>query len=197
MNIDHINLFPTTVGSVVDIETSKKTLPIARKILDNSDNLTNTWQYKTTYSSSHSDIDTGHKDENLLFIENYFVEHGNNFLKSLGYKPMNLQADIFFSEMFEGDSHIKHEHANSILSGIFYLQVPEGSSPIRFYDPRNHSKFLSLPVEEWTYTNWEYFNIQPTDGLLLVWPSWLSHEVSVNKSLEGRITCVFNLVKSV
>jgi uncharacterized protein (TIGR02466 family) len=197
MNIDHINLFPTTVGSVVDIETSEKTLLVARKILDNADNLTNTWAYRTTYGSKHHNKDTDSKDKNLLFIENYFIEHGNNFLKSLGYKPMNLQAEIFFSEMLEGDFHSRHEHANSVLSGIFYLKVPEGSSPIRFYDPRNHGKFLNLPVEEWAYTNWEYFNVQPKDGLLLVWPAWLSHEVTANNSIEGRTTCVFNLVKSI
>lgn len=197
MNINHTNLFPTTIGSIIDIEISKKILPIARKMLDNPDNLTNTWVYKTTYSSKHVDNESHHANDELSFIRDYVVDFGNNFLQSLGYKPMRLEADIFFSEMFEGDRHSRHEHPNCILSGILYLTAPEGSSLIKFYDPRMHGTYIGLPVEEWTYNNWECFNIQPKEGLLLVWPSWLSHEVTLNKSVEGRTTCVFNLVKSV
>ena len=56
--------------------------------------------------------------------------------------------------MFEEDLHPLHEHPNTVLSGLIYLQVPEGSSDLRFHDPRFHTKVTNLPIIESKDTNW-------------------------------------------
>ena len=196
MNMDLTHLFPTTIGSFIDVETSKKFLPIARKILDNPANLTNTWQYNTTYGSRNYTDGESHDYNSIHTIEEYFVNIGGQYLKSLGYKTINLKAKIFFSEMFDGDFHVPHEHPSSVLSGVFYLHVPQGSSSIRFYDPRVHTRYIDLPIVEHAYTNWNFFNVAPEEGLLLIFPSWLTHEILKNESASGRITAVFNLVET-
>jgi uncharacterized protein (TIGR02466 family) len=82
------------------------------------------------------------------------------------------------------------------VSGIFYLKTPPGSSNITFY-PNQHFKdffdytfmikdpnnWYSLPKTEYT----------PYPGLLLLWPSWLYHEVMPNDSQTPRTSLVFNL----
>jgi uncharacterized protein (TIGR02466 family) len=183
----HLNLFPTVIGGFVDKDLVKRLLPIAEKIIAVPENNTNTWGYKTTYSKDHMLL------SELGFFSNYTKEIGKKYLGSLGYKQINLYSEVFFSEMFEGDFHAAHEHPNTTLSGIVYLRVPEGSSKIRFHDPRFHNKVVNLPVIESNQANWQWYDIAPEEGLVLIWPGWLNHEVLKNQSKEGRLTAVFNL----
>ena len=97
--------------------------------------------------------------------------------------------------MVAGDSHELHTHANCVYSGVFYLQIPQNSSPISFKDPRIHSRFIMQTVVEQNPLNGGNFWINPTNGLFIMWDSWLEHRVPVNKSTEPRIALVFNLHK--
>jgi uncharacterized protein (TIGR02466 family) len=80
------------------------------------------------------------------------------------------------------------------LSGVFYLNVNEKSAPIVFYDPRPFRKFVSLPRGNETLASCEKIMIIPETGLMLIWESWLEHEVLKNYS-DNRTTLVFNLGK--
>jgi len=185
--MEHLKLFPTTVGGVTDLEIAERLMPFARKILDIDGNNSNTWNYKTSYSSTPSNINE------LEFFSEYTKDLGNKYLNSIGYKSLDLHCDFFFSEMFEEDLHPLHEHPNTVLSGLIYLQVPEGSSDLRFHDPRFHTKVTNLPIIESKDTNWMWYDVTPEKGLVLIWPGWVAHEVLKNQSKEGRITAVFNL----
>ena len=131
--MEHLKLFPTTVGGFTDLEIAERLMPFARKILDIDGNNSNTWNYKTSYSSTPSNINE------LEFFSEYTKDLGNKYLNSIGYKSLDLHCDFFFSEMFEEDLHPLHEHPNTVLSGLIYLQVPEGSSDLRFHDLRSHA----------------------------------------------------------
>jgi uncharacterized protein (TIGR02466 family) len=97
--------------------------------------------------------------------------------------------------MVEGDRHPLHTHPNSLLSGLLYLEIPEGSSPIIFSDPRPFRSMIALPKKGEKITNWEQVYFQPKQGTFMIWESWLGHEVPKNHSTKGRITMVFNLGK--
>jgi uncharacterized protein (TIGR02466 family) len=99
--------------------------------------------------------------------------------------------------MVEGDQHSLHTHPNSLLSGLLYLEVPEGSAPIIFSDPRPFRSMISLPKKGDALTNWENTIFKPEKGTFLIWESWLAHEVPKNFCKTGRITMVFNLGKIV
>jgi uncharacterized protein (TIGR02466 family) len=182
------NLFPTVIATETSTELAKLMLPVARKYLDNKELVTNTWGYKNTYNV---DLGLEQFDDLKPFI-NAIVKLGNEFLEGLGYDStkINLHPHIFVSEMFENDYHTRHAHAGSLLSGILYLQVPTGSSPIVFTDPRPHRDFLCLPKKG---KSSDQIFITPVEGLMLIWESWLNHEVPKNASKDGRITMVFNL----
>jgi uncharacterized protein (TIGR02466 family) len=182
-----LNLFPTAIGLNMDLPMAEKILPYAKGYLNNSENLTNTWNYKTTYKSSNIMF-----DDDFFFCQ-YLIKFGNEYLNSLGYKSLDLRPQIFFSEMNISDYHTTHNHPSSILSGVMYLTVPQGSSEIRFYDPRPHKNYINLPIQNDCEYNWDWYKIQPKEGLILIWESWLSHEVLKN-NCDGRITAVFNLL---
>jgi len=90
-----------------------------------------------------------------------------------------------------GQHHPKHYHANSFLSGVFYLQSDEEVSPITFDGPLQN--FSVRP--EFNTTN-EFMNDSYTtkakQGYLYLFPSTLPHFVSTNTSSEDRISISFN-----
>jgi len=155
--------------------------------------LTYTWGYKNTYTSNNG-IE---RNEDFLDFANTIKKYGSKYMMKLGYdlSDDDLEIFIFASEMQKGDTHRIHTHQNAILSGVFYLSVPENSANINFYDPRPFRKFVSYPVIEQTEATWESVRFNPTKGLLLIWESWIEHEVPVNNSDDGRITLVFNMTR--
>ena len=94
--------------------------------------------------------------------------------------------------MEKGDKHSTHNHPNSVLSGVFYLNVDENTSGIRFHDPCPERSFFKMPVKEYNNKNWEWYQIQPRTGMILLWPSWFKHEV-MRVEENFRTTAVFNL----
>ena len=186
MNIH--NLFSTKIAATMDEQLANLMLPVARKYLDDASMLSNTWGYKNTYN-----VDLGLEQfEDVEPFVSAVIKLSADYLENLGYDStkIKLHPHIFVSEMFENDYHTRHAHAGSLLSGILYLQVPSGSSPIVFTDPRPHRDFLCLPKKDKAS---DQIFINPVTGLMLIWESWLNHEVPKNASKDGRITVVFNL----
>lgn len=190
MQIDYY--FPTAIYSENLLSLAEKLLPVVQIYLKDNNFLTNHWGYDTTFK-----VESGL--ENLLDFNEFnkiIQNKGKEFLNQLGYDTKHLEftSQIFTSNMHYGDSHGTHCHPNSLLSGVFYLDVNKSSSPIIFQDPRPFRKFVSLPRGNETLASYEKIAIIPENGLLLIWESWLDHEVPKNNS-ENRITLVFNLGK--
>ena len=86
-----------------------------------------------------------------------------------------------------------HSHPHNFLSGAFYLQVPENSGKLTFHNPHPQSEVLSPPVKKnqsihlAPRVGW-----QPQVNDLLIFPSWLNHEVEINNSKKDRIMLSFN-----
>jgi uncharacterized protein (TIGR02466 family) len=90
-------------------------------------------------------------------------------------------------------SNSVHNHPNSILSGVYYLQVPDNSGNLFFVDPRPASQMLVPPISElnlWTSPKVVY---KPHVGTMIFFPSWLLHGVEMNLSEEVRISLSFNI----
>ena len=140
MHVDYF--FPTGISSLKNSELSAQMLPVAKKYLADKSFITNTWGYKNTYSP-----DDGLSIFNdIVPFKNFIEQTGYEYLTAIGYNVSDLKfsTQIFVSEMVAGDCHALHSHPNSLLSGVFYLQVPEGSAPILFNDPRPFRKFIAL-----------------------------------------------------
>jgi uncharacterized protein (TIGR02466 family) len=86
-----------------------------------------------------------------------------------------------------------HNHPNSILSGVYYLQVPANCGGIYFSDPRPASQMLIPPVAEFNLWTFPKVSYKPHAGTMLIFPSWLLHGVEMNMSEELRISLSFNI----
>ena len=88
--------------------------------------------------------------------------------------------------------HPKHRHPNSVISGVMYLdESDEDLPPIRFH--RTHELY---PVE-FSYDELNEFNascrtFEPKQGMLVLFPSLLEHDVEVNRSNRTRTSLSFN-----
>ena len=88
--------------------------------------------------------------------------------------------------------HHHDPHAGTFLSGVFYVKCPPDCGAIRFYDPRPHID--TAPDMQYFYDSKTHFKIFPQENMLLMFPSWLEHDVEPNKSKKERISISFNIL---
>ncbi|MGE3831523.1 MAG: TIGR02466 family protein, partial [Parvibaculaceae bacterium] len=75
------------------------------------------------------------------------------------------------------------------------VTTPEGSGPIVFEDPR-HAMMMAAPPRRKSAPRemHTYVSETPEPGALLIWESWLRHEVPLNRAEGERISVSFNCV---
>ena len=119
------------------------------------------------------------------------------YLTDLGfdYSQISKKFDPYFftTELNKGSYQERHIHKYQ-LSGILYLKVPEGSAQIIFNDPIHVREYNNWPVLDSKNPNtFGTVSYKPVVGSLLLWPSWLYHEVPTHKIDDNRIALVLNL----
>jgi len=182
--------FPTVIGHSYHDKLRDKLLPVVKKVLADDSLLTNEWGYKNTYNGSNGLQNRPEFAELASFLK----QQSYNYLTTLGYESRDeMFPNIFVSEMQNGDYHDRHCHPGATVSGVFYLDIPPDSANILFYDPRNFRDARSTVTKKQTNDITSDMAVfAPTNGMLLIWESWMHHQVDINKSKEGRITIVFN-----
>lgn len=90
----------------------------------------------------------------------------------------------------------KHHHPYAHWSGVYYVQVGDyadennpHAGQIVFQDPRGVINMFPHPGSTDFSSN---YPVKPTEGMLLVFPSWLQHYVHSFESGPDRITISFN-----
>jgi uncharacterized protein (TIGR02466 family) len=100
---------------------------------------------------------------------------------------------LWVNVMAEGGSHTSHLHPNSVLSGTYYVAVPQGAGPIVFEDPRLPMLMAAPPRKKSAPRQFQaHASETPKAGTLLLWESWLRHEVPLNRAEGHRISVSFN-----
>jgi uncharacterized protein (TIGR02466 family) len=88
----------------------------------------------------------------------------------------------------EGQAHHKHNHPNSIVSGVLYINALNDS--INFYNETFNQ--LRIPAEsnnQWNSVTWPF---SVNTGDLLIFPSSLTHGVDFKKGSNVRCSLAFN-----
>ena len=101
--------------------------------------------------------------------------------------------DIWINILPEGGMHASHIHPHSVISGTTYVKVPDGAGALKLEDPR-HAMMMAAPARK-TDTREElrpFVYVSPEAGEVLMWESWLRHEVPMNMAEDDRISVSFN-----
>ncbi|SEM58247.1 conserved hypothetical protein [Roseovarius tolerans] len=101
--------------------------------------------------------------------------------------------DIWINILPEGGSHGSHIHPHSVISGTTYVAMPEDASALKLEDPRSARMMAAPPRRKGAREELQTFvYAKPQVGDVLLWESWLRHEVPLNMSEEDRISVSFN-----
>ena len=96
-----------------------------------------------------------------------------------------------------GAFNIKHNHPTSDLSGVLWLKCPENCGSIEFDSPSNFATHQEVEcyIDDFKNQNnvFQSYYFNPTEGRILVFPSYLDHHVGFNESQEDRISVSFNV----
>lgn len=139
----------------------------------------------------------------------HLAEHVAKYLRTLGMKPHVFDMQclktwfVLCEPGQEGDSSamLPHNHSCSDVSWVYYVDVPDDISPIRFhagqqlktapfgsafhYDWQNENKSA---VDRLNWWNRETWSIQPKAGDLLLFPGHQLHSIDANQSANPRIS---------
>lgn len=101
--------------------------------------------------------------------------------------------DIWINILPEGGMHASHIHPHSVISGTTYVAMPEGASALKLEDPRS-ARMMAAPARKKGARDdmRTFVYVKPVVGDVLLWESWLRHEVPMNMSEAERISVSFN-----
>jgi uncharacterized protein (TIGR02466 family) len=126
-----------------------------------------------------------------IFLQKQIDNYAKNVFK-IDYNKCKIlitQSWINFNK--KGTRHHTHQHPNSIISGVFYIQG--GAAPIHFQRGEMLFQPLKLPMTDYSnYITAENYSFINEKGTMYLFPSNLRHFVEENKSEEIRISLSFN-----
>jgi len=129
-------------------------------------------------------------------LERAIARHVSAFARELqfdlGGRKLALDS-LWINVMEKGAVHTPHIHPHSVISGTYYVTVPPRSGAIRFEDPRLPMMMAAPPRKKTARPeNRSFVDVEPKQGMLLLWESWLRHGVEPNGARGKRISASFN-----
>ena len=147
------------------------------------------------YTSYASLNDLPKRDPAFGDLGKLLIRHAAEFAEEsafdLARKP---RLDSLWVNVLKGSGHhAGHIHPHSIISGTLYVEVPKGSGAIRFEDPRL-PLMMAAPKRRVDASEGlqPFVTVEPRAGLLLLWESWLRHEVLPGSGRGERLSISFN-----
>ena len=141
------------------------------------------------YTSYASLNDLPVRDPAFADLKRVLDRHVAAFAAECGFDlgGRKLKLDSLWANLLKpGGAHSGHLHPHSVISGTVYVAVPPSAGAIRFEDPRL-AMLMAAPPRENTFVH-----VDPAPGTILLWESWLRHEVMPGKAKEDRISVSFN-----
>ncbi|MES1991413.1 MAG: TIGR02466 family protein [Pseudomonadota bacterium] len=108
---------------------------------------------------------------------------------------LNFQS-MWANRNGQGDYNASHVHPNAFLSGSYYLSVPPDSGNIEFSDPIRERVMMPVPVKPGSSKISKRIEFKCRNGMLVIFPSWLTHSVQPNRSTEMRYSLAFNITST-
>lgn len=125
-------------------------------------------------------------------LDKHVAEFAKDLEFNLDGKKLKLDS-MWINILPEGGIHTSHLHPHSVISGTTYVAMPKGASAIKFEDPR-HAMMMASPPRNVDARNEmrNFIYVEPDVGDVLLWESWLRHEVPMNMAEDERISVSFN-----
>jgi uncharacterized protein (TIGR02466 family) len=148
------------------------------------------------YTSYSSIGNLPERDPDFAELARRLTPHVTRFAENCAFDlgGRKLRLDSLWVNILDPDGmHSGHIHPHSVVSGTYYVAVPAGASAIRFEDPRL-PLMMTAPARAASAppSHRPFLYLLPRPGKLLLWESWLRHEVPRNQAKQSRISISFN-----
>jgi uncharacterized protein (TIGR02466 family) len=151
---------------------------------------------------SHDGYEHPYSDQ--LFQRSEFLELRNTIQKYVDYFLREVMLCRYDESYFScswyninkpNSTHHRHYHPNSIISGVLFVCVPPNSGQLVFISPNINrdvvpDKKINVPQNK--FSSATFCPVQEA-GTLVLFPSFVEHQVSKNESDENRYTISFNV----
>jgi uncharacterized protein (TIGR02466 family) len=179
-------IFPTPIYiSKIDRELTSKELSFIDKtkldVFNNEGNTTSNDNYILNNKAFKS-----LKEELDLKVQDYFdkvISPSNNIT------PYITQSWLNYTET--NQYHHKHQHPNSLVSGVFYINCHEEYDKIKFFNDKY--SIIKPEVKDWNIWNSETWWFSVKTGDIILFPSSLTHMVETKQGDNTRISLAFNV----
>jgi uncharacterized protein (TIGR02466 family) len=178
-----ISLFPTAVGM---FDLSRDLTKAEKDVLLNQDMTPN---MGNTTSKNRFIL----REKKLKDLREFIQKSINTYFEEIvaPSKEVSLyitQSWVNYSN--PGQWHHSHEHPNSFLSGVFYVQSDDEKDRIVFEN--NRYQQIQFPTEKWNLYNSTSWWLEAKQGRLVIFPSSLRHSVNVVEAQKTRVSLSFN-----
>jgi len=193
-------VFEASLAGGADFATFNADLEAASLMLAEEDRAGKAWcrahGYKG-YTSYASLGDLPQRASIFADLKRRLDRHAASFAGDLGFDlgPRGrLRMDsLWVNVLRPGGAHSGHLHTHSVLSGTYYVATPPGAGALRLEDPRLPLMMAAPPrradAPEAAQT---FVTLTPAVGTVLLWESWLRHEVLPSRARTPRISLSFN-----
>jgi|CryBogDrversion2_4_1035264.scaffolds.fasta_scaffold03564_2 uncharacterized protein (TIGR02466 family) len=96
-----------------------------------------------------------------------------------------VKTDVCITQMWatvssNGNYHSMHTHGSSLVSGVFYVNIPKGNFSLKFFNN--------------TVNYFEKIHIEPIEtNKLILFEGWMQHGFDPIEGIENKIAIAFNL----
>lgn len=129
-------------------------------------------------------------------LESRLRRHVAAFVRSLEFDMDARElamTDCWLNIMPRGVVHSLHLHPHATISGTYYVKTPRGCAGLKFEDPRL-DRFMSAPARRADASEalQPWVTIPAVAGQVVLFESWLRHEVPPNPADNDRVSVSFN-----
>jgi uncharacterized protein (TIGR02466 family) len=148
------------------------------------------------YTSYASLNDLPKRDPSISALAKLLDKHAAAFAQALhldlGGRKLKLDS-LWINVLEPGGAHSGHIHPHSMLSGTYYVDVPAGASALKLEDPRLPLMMAAPPRrEDAPEEERTFIYLTPRAGEVLMWESFVRHEVPASAAERARISISFN-----
>jgi uncharacterized protein (TIGR02466 family) len=148
------------------------------------------------YTSYASLNDLPIRDPAFADLKRLLDKHVARFAEACAFDlgGRKLKLDSLWVNVLDGKGgHGAHIHPHSVVSGTLYVALPPGARGLKLEDPR-HPLMMAAPPRraDAPEAMQGFVEILPEPGTVLLWESWLRHEVPPGNGKEQRISISFN-----
>ena len=204
---------PTSIWTTHIPATALNTTQLSQVLLDlRRQQPLGTRNQRSTRGGWRYNLDDVDRNNPPLFLA--LIQTVKQFYKTavqeLGWDPRIMLSDDTIHMKSWGNIHdrggynVRHNHPNCHLSGIFYAQTPPGAGLLRLYSPQRFPDSMDDVTPEHVVQiplamggnrlSSNAIDVTPEPGLLVLFPSYLVHEVVASTADSARISFAFNIV---